>query len=263
MKVAAPLLGGIVLVLAGCGSAADDAVSETAAKLGTIRSGELEMALTVSSGGGGAGDVGFELSGPFSLPGEAGELPDAEITYTQLAGTESASATLVSSPGGAVIELDGVEQELPAAALADLEDASAPGSSPAELDIDDWFDDASIEADGQEDGAAIERVEGTLNVPNTVAGLLEIVGELDGGQGATAPALEAASEGLEGEASGRFELRTGAEDRLLRSVSLSLALPLDEDAQRLLSDSGTDAPDRLQINFEMSIARPAQQSVTS
>ena len=56
----------VALASAGCGGSepsANDVLAETAAKLGEIRSGDLELRLVVRSED---AEAGFELDGPFA-----------------------------------------------------------------------------------------------------------------------------------------------------------------------------------------------------
>ena len=78
------LLPLVALALAGCGgdSSGDEpraALRETAAKLGDIRSGDLELRLVVRSED---AEAGFELDGPFAFATSEDALPVAKLEYT-------------------------------------------------------------------------------------------------------------------------------------------------------------------------------------
>src|SRR3954447_8557410 len=101
------LLPALVLALAGCGGggASEDAkpvLARTASNLARIHSGDLDLRLLVTPSTG-KGRVGFELQGPFELRG-GGPLPVARVEYTQIAGTRSAAATLISTGRQAYVD---------------------------------------------------------------------------------------------------------------------------------------------------------------
>ena len=213
----------VALASAGCGGSepsANDVLAETAAKLGEIRSGDLSLRLVVSAE---EKDVGFELKGPFALA-ENGALPVAEVEYTQIAGSRSATATFLSTGEEAFVRVDGNTFELPAAEVERLR-ASGGGSGEGlgELRIDDWIGDPKLETGGEVGGAETDRLTATLDPVAVANDLLALAAELGGGratrlEGADAEQLRRAVE------SSRIEVNTGRDDRILRRLVLEADL---------------------------------------
>lgn len=246
------LVGG----LAGCGGSAEDVLSETATKLGEIRSGDLHARLLVGTTGRG-GDVGFELDGPFALPDEGGQLPVAEIDYTQIAGTESDTVTLTSTGTEAFVEVAGTPYELSREAAEDLSTSAGPSATEEELAIGDWFESPELSDGGEVGGADTDRVAGQLNVEAAVNGLLELAERLDAGGPGTVPLLRAAEESpSQAPERAEFEVYTGKEDRLLRRLRLDIRHALDEAAQEAIEASTGEAATEARIEFELEIAQP-------
>src|SRR2546423_10621033 len=105
------LVAALVPALAGCGGGGDATpiLSRTAANLGKIHSGRLDLKFLVTPKDG-KGRVGFELHGPFEL---RRGLPVADVDYTQIAGDRSPSATLISTGDRAYVDVGGRAYELP------------------------------------------------------------------------------------------------------------------------------------------------------
>ena len=159
-------------VLPGCGGqGADEALSETAAKVEEIRSGELDLELAIrGKGGSGAGDVGFRLEGPFALPRRRGELPVARVDYTQLAGARRATVRLVSNGRAAFVVVGGTPYRLP----DDQADRLRLGGAQRELDIEGWFRHARLADGGRAGGAEVDRITARLNLAEAVNGLIGV-----------------------------------------------------------------------------------------
>src|SRR5919108_3283438 len=174
----------VLLVLAGggCGggSTAGDALSETAGKLGDIRSGTLTLRVLVEGTGELGGKAGFELEGPFAF-GKAGELPQADIRYGRTAGSQEAQARFVSTGDQAFVEVDGKTYELPSSLVADLrleEGGSGGEAGLGELDIGDWMLEPELDDGGEVGGAETDRVTARLDVVAAANDLLAVVREL-------------------------------------------------------------------------------------
>jgi hypothetical protein len=257
MRPLVALLAAAALALAGCGGSdgPGDVVAETADKLGEISSGELDLKLLVEPRGvEEGGDIGFELSGPFALP-EGDDLPLARIQYTQIAGDQRGGLTVISTKEGAFVEVDGQAYELPAAQSDQLRGAGKALGSDEEdsdnglqsLDLQDWVEDGKLT-----EGEDVDRVTGQVDAAAAVEDLLALARRL----GADVPEslsdddLERLEKSVR---SSRFELETGADDRLLRRVHVE-------------ADFGLDVPERLReilgqvvgakVVFELGVAKP-------
>jgi hypothetical protein len=256
MRTFVALIAAAALAASGCGGSdgPNDVVADTADNLGKITSGELDLKLLVEPREQG-GDVGFELSGPFSLP-EGDDLPVARIRYTQIAGDQRGDVTVISTKKGAFVEVDGQAYELPAAQSDRLRGAGrALGTDEEEdnglneLELQDWLEDGELT-----EGDEVDRVVGRVDAAAAVDDLLALARRL----GADVP--ESLSEDdlrrLEDSVrASRFELETGAEDHLLRHVHVE-------------ADFGLAVPGRLgdvlgqvvgaRVVFELGIDKPNQ-----
>ena len=224
MRLRPALLALVALAVAGCGGgpSAQEVLSETAANLGKIRSGDVSLRLVVAAKGG--EQAGFELEGPLALA-EEGKLPVAEVEYTQIAGEESSTVTFLSTGERAFVEVAGETYELPAEQVEELRGGgggTAAGGLGA-VEIEDWFEDPELSDGGEVGGADTDRISARLNVVNAANDLVEIARQLGGSdlqplEGASAEQLERAIE------SARIEVFTGADDRLLRRLVIDAEL---------------------------------------
>jgi hypothetical protein len=214
----------VALVLSACGSDAADVLSETGANMSEIESGQMLLRLTAAAADEEEAPVGFELRGPFALPDE-GDLPVAELEYTQLAGDESETVTFISTGEAAFVEVDGVAYELPPEQVAELRGGPEQEAENVfdEVGIDDWIRDPVL-SDGEEvDGDPTDQVSGSLDVIVALNDLFEL-GERFGGS--DLPRIEgAAGRQLEGAVQdSSMSVLTGREDRLLRQLEMEVDL---------------------------------------
>jgi hypothetical protein len=246
--LALPVLAAVLLASAGCGggSSGGDALQETADRLGEIRSGELTVRLLVQPVGHGE-DVGFELQGPFALPTENSPA-SARLRYTQIRGANRGGVTVVLASGQGYIQSNGTFYELPPDVTRTLQRSAGSGADPLDgLDLERWLVDPKVERAG-----SVEHVTGRVDSVAALNDLLELARDL--GRTDLHP--------LQGKDVERFrqavrsaslELETGADDRLLRRLSLALDLGLDvpRELRRALGASvGAE------VRFELAVARP-------
>jgi hypothetical protein len=247
---------------AGCGgesgtSNPGGALAQTAAKLGEIRSGTLHFQLAVDPHEGG-GEFGFELRGPFEL-GKPGELPVADIDYTQTAGDERETVTLTSTGEQAFVTVDGTAYELPAEQADELRSAGealggeGEGGGLEELRIDDWIRDAKSSDGGDVGGTDTDKIAADLEVVAAVNDLIEVAREfggpdLDAIEGAEAEQLRSAVRDA------KLEVWTGDEDRLLRRLHIEADFDpeLPEGLDELARAAGS------KVTFELAIDGPNQ-----
>lgn len=220
-RAAAAWLVATALAVGGCGGgAAEDAVGETAARLGELRSGELDLSVRASPLGKPLErGAGFSVRGPFSLGG-GGRLPVADVKYTRVSGSERGSATLISTGREAFVRSEAGTYELGAAAERELSRAAGrPGGSSGleRLGIDRWV----VEPEIADAGGGVERVTAGLDVVRAANAMLDATGRGARIQGVEARRLERAVR------SSRLVLETGAEDRLLRRLTVEVELGAD------------------------------------
>jgi hypothetical protein len=263
-------LAGVFLALAAgaCGGGSDsasdpgEALAETARNLGEIRSGTLDLRVTVGTNG---EEAGFVLEGPFAFAESADTLPVAELEYTQSAGSESETVRFVSTGEKAFVVLGEQAFELPEERVATLRGTGAGDGAAAGLDelrIEDWFQDPDLSDGGSVGGAETDRIRAGLDVVATANDLLELaaaVGSDVGGplEGASAEQLRRAVE------SATVEVFTGKEDRLLRRLVVEASFRAAPPPELEEAFAGLPQADfRLELtiadpNSEVSVEEPA------
>jgi hypothetical protein len=241
-----------VLALAGCGGggedSATDVLSETADNLGGIRSGDLSLELLFSGKEG--QQQGFRLVGPFSLEDE--QLPVAELGYTQIAGSEQAETTFISTGEAAFVEVDGTAYRLPAALVAEIREAAGDLETEGlgeKIELGNWIENPKRAEGGNVGGADTDRITAALNVVNVVNGLLEIAAAFSGSEAPPRVQGDAAEQMRNAVDTARIDVYTGKEDRLLRrlNVSIEFAPGVPDDVKSVLG---------VAVDFELAISDP-------
>ena len=245
------------LALTGCGGGeasapAGDILSETASKLGEIRSGELELKILVEPRGNSDEEFGFEVTGPFELAG-TGELPKADVEYTQTANGESETVRVISTGDEAFVEVDDETYELSDAQEAELRSTGGELSGGLEkLGVDDWIVDPDASDGGNVGGAETDKVTGELDLVAIVNDLGEVARSFGA---SSAPELSSAdgerlSDAVE---ETTFELYSGKDDRLLRRLLLEadVAFQVAPQLREALGDFAA-----AKVTFELEIANP-------
>jgi len=243
------------LLASGCGGGGGDAkreLQQTAARLDTIRSGNLNLSLVVLPSTGTKGRVGFALRGPFAL--RKGGLPVADITYTQLAGGRSASATFVSNGTTAYAKVGGRRIALPAAATEEITRAAGGPAGKGTLSglrIDTWLKDPTVSDGGRVGGADTDHVSAKLDVVNAANGLLALVRQL----GRDAPTIsgDSADQLRKAVKSSSIDVWAGKRDHLLRRLLLRVKLGFDvpSELKRALGEVVG-----AKVEFELAISDP-------
>lgn len=218
-----------LLALAGCGgSDAADALDETTSKLGDIESGRLTLKVSVEPDAGDAA-LGFELEGPFELA-NPGQLPRADMRYTQVAGLNRGEVGFVSSGSAAWVEVDGQAYELSPDQIERLKAGEGEGGGPlAELEVSSWTRDAELAPGAAAGGGATERVTGRVDVAaaiNDLLAVLEEAGASDEVEGLDQLADGDVAQVNDAVRSTSLELTTGKQDRLLRRLRLRIDFAL-------------------------------------
>ena len=223
MRRTAALLA-LAPLLAGCGGNAHGVLSETAARLGKIRSGNLSMSFFVTPRGVGHGRrFGYELHGPFALRG-TGSLPLAHVEYTQTANGKSATVTFVSTGTRAYVVANGRQIAVPASALSGVGGSGGNGFS--ELRIDDWVKHPHGAGCKTKRQGSLECVDADLDVVNAVNDLAALARSVSGRQlprirGSSAKQLRDATK------SARLHVESGKKDHLLRLLEIDADFGLD------------------------------------
>ena len=249
----------VSLCAAGCGTGAggrgdpDATLRQTAAKLGDIRSGDLDFRLAVEPKGSNTDRVGWEVKGPFELGG-GGRPPQFQLDYTQRRGDQEVTVTATLSGGRAYVALGGETYEMPAARARALTWALAGSEELGELDIRDWLSDPKL-SDGEDVGGdATDRIRADLDAPAAIRDLLGLVEKAgDGSVGSLSTAdAKRLSDAV---AHATAEVFTGKDDRLLRRL-------------RVYLDLGPDVPGALRgalgsvvgakVDLELTIEHPNQ-----
>jgi hypothetical protein len=158
----------VVLVACG-GPSAEEVVERASTSLADVRSGELVLRVRTGALEGEAGDVGFEVTGPFAAG--AGE-PRAQLTYRQhVADTEQ--VTVVTAIGDrAYVEVEGR-----AYALDDPPPPLAAGALET-VDLGTWLLDPEVV---EEDGDT-RRIEARLDAPLVLRGLVALAAGAEAGE---------------------------------------------------------------------------------
>ena len=256
------LVGGVVvaLLLAGCARpSAQEVLADTAANLGRIDSGVLSMRMSAESTGQLAGEMGFELEGPFALPIGDETLPVAEFRYTQTAGPEVAEATFISTGEQAFVEIGDQAYELPADELAE-QPAAAPAAAAAgltSLRLNEWIREPELSDGGEVGGADTWKVTADLNAAEAIPDLMQLSDSMGSGgllaafEGAGAEQLEQAVE------SSTIEVYTGKDDHLLRRMVMNIRLGLSHLAEDL-GEAVTELA-AVHLRFEVGVSEIGRQ----
>jgi hypothetical protein len=217
------LVGAGALLLSGCGGADQHAVLTQAADgLAKVRSGNMDLRMTVSGGDGAAdGQVGFEERGPFSLPA-AGNLPVARTEVIHIVGGKQDTTTFISTGKNAYVSMAGHTYSLPDARVQQLRSASTNaggGNGMGSLRVDRWARDASTGSGATVDGVGTDRTTGSLDVRQFLNDLMQLSRSL--GETASVPQVTDADARDLARAvrSSHFELISGRDDHLPRKLT--------------------------------------------
>jgi hypothetical protein len=214
------VLLGAALALAGCGSKdggpPGPVLQQTAANLEKIETAVLHLSVRMKPKDG--QEFGYEIDGPVQLAVE-GELPLADVEYTQVANGQEDTVRLVLTEAGGWGERDGERTDLTEEQLAELrESGSLLGQDGLEtLDFEQWIVDPE-RSDGP-DGT--EKITGEVDVATAMAGLAALSGVLAQDITLTAEQRKQVAEAVDDSS---FELVTGEDDRLLRGLELDFTL---------------------------------------
>jgi hypothetical protein len=246
-----------LLLLGGCSTTPGEVVAETADNLEELRSGLLELRVSATSAPGdeGPAEAGFELLGSFQLP-EEGELPVADLEYSQLGLEEPVTQGFISTGESVFVEVDGQAYELAPEQTETLLGGEG-GDTPlfGDASVEDWIRDPELEEGEGLDGEKVDRVTGELDVVTALNDLFSIAQRFGGAstfetiEGDDAEQLENAV------SSSNIEIISGSEDRLLRRLLIEVEMAVD-DADGLADVLGPLAG--VDLVLDLSISEPNQ-----
>ncbi|MFN2471433.1 MAG: hypothetical protein ABR583_10715 [Gaiellaceae bacterium] len=224
----------VLALAAGCGGdggegAADarDRLARTAAKLGEIRSGVLDLRLVLDPKGNDTERVGFEVHGPFAL--DEGGAARFSVDYTQIHGEREATVKLISTGKQAYVTVGGTSYELPPGQAAELRDAGgAVGGDDGlgQLELDDWIQDPRLSDGDDVGGDETDRISARLDVAAAAEDLLALA--RDAGAGDVGELSQEELKRLRDAVDeATIEVLSGSDDDLLRRLDIDASLGLD------------------------------------
>ncbi len=209
---AAATLSAAIVLFAGCGGS-DSPLEQTADRLADIRSGQLDFTIRLVPSGSAGVSVG--LRGPFSLSEDL-PLPVARIAYDRRAG-QTTEAMFTSTGRQAFVTTAGRTVRLSDEQASGLRVGKGEARSLKDLglNLDRWIKDERTTR--QKD---LDHITGTIDAS-------EVLGDLARIAGRSTLSEDEAERLSRTVSSSSIEIRTGAEDRLLRRVraSIDLAVP--------------------------------------
>jgi hypothetical protein len=246
MKSLLSVLVTLALACAACGGGGDaqEVLAATSANMGKVKSGDLNMELLFAATDGER--AGFSLQGPFAL--HPGALPDAQLDYTQIAGSRTATQTFITKGDTAYVRIGGATYELPAETATDISSTLGASGGLGAIQLSSWVKDPELQ-DGEEIGGDdTDRISADLNVAATVNTLMAIAAQLGGTQplaalaGTSSEQVEAAIENA------TIDVWTGTDDRLLRRLQVSIEFsPAAEKVKSLVGAA---------LDFTLEISNP-------
>ncbi len=254
MQLRALLILLLALVAVGCGGGdetadsstdVDQLLNDTFSGTKSIQSGKLSLALALEAEGG-QGPVSAKISGPFQSEGE-GRLPQVDLEGSFEGGGESLSGGVTATADAAYVSFGGNTYEVAGPVFeqfkAGYEQSAKEASgekdqSLASLGIDPrrWLTNATNEGEAKVGDTDTIKITGDVDVPkllDDVNGALEKIRGL-GVQGSeqipdklTEAEKQQTAEAIEDLS---VEIYTGADDRILRRMVVSLSLKMPEGA---------------------------------
>lgn len=240
-----------VVALAACGGSSGNAVGllkQTFCGQHTVRSGKLDVALTVTPSGSRTlkGPISLSLSGPFQSLG-AGKLPKSHLTIALSALGNSTSVGIISTGTSGYVTFSGSSYQLPQSSFQRLESsfssfASPPGCtsksgvlSQLHLHPLHWLTNPQVVGTDTVGGAQATHIHARINVSALLGDLSAFLKK--------APGLSSGTSGLsQGTVTSianaiqnpNVDVWTGTGDKTLRKLSINLTLPVTGQISTLL-----------------------------
>jgi hypothetical protein len=254
LSLAAVSLLGVALI-AGCGgddSGGDEdpqqVLDETFSNDQEVNSGVLDLSLSASAEGEDAGSLDASLSGPFQ--GDAnkeGEFPqlDLAVSVSGEGGGQSIDfdGGLIATTDQAFVSYQDNTYEVPKAFFDQIKQAAAQAQSQASkgqdqdagaifdqfgVDPSTWLSDPTNEGDEDVEGTPTIHIHADANVPQILEDLQSITEQTGAGSAEITPDQASQIEDAVDEAS--IDVYSGKDDRILRKLSLNLAITPPEDS---------------------------------
>jgi hypothetical protein len=241
------------VALAGCGGSSGNAVSllkQTFCGQHTVRSGNLDVALTVTPSGSHTlkGPISLSLSGPFQSLG-VGKLPKSDLTVALSALGNSTSVGIISTGTSGYVTFGGSNYQLPKATFQRFESSFSSFASPpgcgnktgilSKLHIQPlhWLTNPQVVGTQSVGGAQATHIHAGINVSALLANLgsfLKQAPGVGGSSGASALSQSTITAIASAIQNPSVDVWTGTSDRTLRKLSINLTLPVTGQISTLL-----------------------------
>lgn len=243
------------LALAGCGgggaTSPRDIADRAGRNVGKIHSGDMHLRFTLGAGRARASTVGVDVAGPFTLRG-AGPLAAGTLRYTQLAGSRTTTATVISDGRTAWVRASDRTVRLSAAQAAPLKAAGKGSKGPA-LELGHWLVRAQRTDGPTADGQPTDRITGAMDVPAALRDIISAGRSTPGGQ-QTAAELSALRDSVQ---SSSMVVVAGRRDQLLRSLRARITFAVPPRLRARVGGRYT-----VVASFDLTIARPNRPIAT-
>jgi hypothetical protein len=222
-----------LLLTTACSGSSASSASNSDAGLGRIHSGVLHLRLEMSAGVPTA-RVGFTLDGPFDLTPAGQPLPVADLASSDLQAPTPAPDHFVSTGQSAFVVRDGVGYQLTADQTALLgatgTGSSASGTSLAGLDLGRWVVDPQSQPVTTRGDQQVDRITGRVDPVAALNDIVAMAGQFGSDQ-QTLHINDADADRVRSLVqSSSFELLTGHDDHLLRSVTATVEFAAPQSA---------------------------------
>jgi hypothetical protein len=240
------------VALTACGaSPASTALKQTSAHLHDVHRGSLDLKM-LSSLANGQDASGFEVAGPFAVAPAEGQLPTADLTYTQISGADRRATSVVLTGGQGYLVDKGQAYVLTDVQLASLRAPKGSGGDAglAGLNLKAWAKDLKLT--GPEQPFDADTVTGRVEPVAAMNDLLALAARLGNDSSRQLPRLQGAdaAEFTKAVRSARLVLVTGHRDRILRSLVITFDLAASQ-SSRLRAALGKLANVRLTVDLTL------------
>ena len=235
----------LLISMSACGGSAQDRLDAVAENVDSIKSGVLDMRLSLTATSAPGEPIGFAISGPFGLGADGLE---ADLTYQQIAGSAEAELRFIAVDGRAYVETEGSFYELP------VEDDPPPAMAPTmleDLGFSDWAVDPTVQDGDSDDEVTIVS---RLDEVQAMEGLSLLLDDLEMKEASGLAMLdgldrETVERSIEG---GSMTVRIGADD-LLRGLVVRMRFGVDPSSPLAEALEGVAGAELL---FSVKIAEP-------